>query len=311
MNSGLLLLAAIGAVMLDRWLGEPRQWHPLVGFGRLAGAIEARWRVENAIPRHGQILGLSAWLLAVVPLSLLALALCRLPWGLGWLASCLCLYFSLGARSLEQHVLAVIHPLEAGDLTTARVSLGRIVSRDTAVLDADGVTRAALETTLENGNDAVFGALFWFALLGGPGAVLFRLANTLDAMWGYKSPRYRNFGWAAARLDDALNWLPARLTALTYALLGNTTQAITSWRHQAHTWDSPNAGPVMASGAGSLGLILGGTASYQGVGEQRPLLGAGRNPIARDLHRGLGLVRKGLTVWLTTGIMAWFASQLI
>ncbi len=115
-----------------------------------------------------------------------------------------------------------------------------IVSRDPASLD---ITRAATESVLENGNDAVFGALFWFVVAGAPGVVVYRLANTLDAMWSYRNERYVDFGFAAARLDDLLNYVPARLTALTYAILGHTRSAWRCWRAQAHDWDSPNAGP--------------------------------------------------------------------
>jgi adenosylcobinamide-phosphate synthase len=143
----------------------------------------------------------------------------------------------------------------------------------------------------------VFGALFWFALAGAPGALLYRLANTLDAMWGYRTPRYRCFGWAAARLDAALNFIPARLTALTYALLGNTAVALHCWRQQARAWDSPNAGPVMASGAGSLVVRLGGAANYHGVCEQRPALGAGNAPSAPDIARATALVQRGAWLW--------------
>lgn len=294
----LLLMAACLAVIADRLLGEPRRWHPLVGFGGLARWIETRCRLGNVLPHHGRLLGVAAWGLAVLPPVMGAMLLCRLPWGLGWLVSAACLYFALGARSLEQHVGMVETALLDGDLPGARLAVGRIVSRDSAGLDATATARAALETTLENGNDAVFAALFWFALLGGPGAVLYRLANTLDAMWGYKSERYLYFGWGAARLDDVLNWLPARLTALTYALLGNTRQALDCWRRQASAWESPNAGPVMAAGAGSLGLVLGGAASYEGCMEPRSILGMGAAPAAKDIRRGLALVRRGLMLWL-------------
>jgi adenosylcobinamide-phosphate synthase len=114
----------------------------------------------------------------------------------------------------------VADDLASGDLDAARRHVGWMVSRQTTNLDAAGVAGACIESTLENGNDAVFGTLFWFALFGGAGALLFRLANTLDAMWGYRDQRFADFGWAAARLDDLLNFVPARLTALSYALCG-------------------------------------------------------------------------------------------
>ena len=128
--------------------------------------------------------------------------------------------------------------------------------------------------------------------------LLFRLANTLDAMWGYRTPRYLRFGWAAARIDDVLNALPARLTALTYAVLGNTRSALNCWRTQSAAWDSPNAGPVMAAGAGALQVQLGGAAIYHGVEELRPQLGEGAPAQARDIERALNLVYLGVLLWL-------------
>ncbi|HET6719849.1 MAG TPA: adenosylcobinamide-phosphate synthase CbiB, partial [Rhodocyclaceae bacterium] len=266
-----LALSALAAVLLDRLLGEPARWHPLVGFGRLASAVEARWRRTCAVrsssapaPHLQKISGIAAWSLVVMPaVVLVAILRSALPLAGQMLLDTLALYFALGAQSLAEHVRRVQADLQRGDLAAARTHVGWIVSRDTAQLDAAGVAKATVETTLENGNDAVFGALFWFVLLGAPGAVLFRLANTLDAMWGYKNERFLHFGWAAARLDDLLNYLPARLTALTYALFGRTGTALRCWRVQAPQWESPNAGPVMAAGAGSLGLELGGAAIYQ------------------------------------------------
>jgi len=178
-----------------------------------------------------------------------------------------------------------------------------IVSRDTADLDEEGISRATVESVLENGCDAIFGALFWFVLAGAAGAVLYRLANTLDAMWGYRTPRYRDFGWAAARLDDLLNWLPARLTALSYVAMGTKPAlAWRCWREQAPNWKSPNAGPVIAAGAGALGLALGGPARYHGEWQPRPALGEGLAPRAEDIGRAVALVRRALWLWL--GVIA-------
>src|SRR5690606_36271342 len=143
------------------------------------------------------------------------------------------LYLAIGQRSLLEDGQAVASALRLGDLTAAHAAVARMVSRDTASLDEQGVARAACESVLENGNDALFATLFWFCLLGAPGAVLYRLANTLDAMWGYRTAELERFGWAAARIDDLLNYLPARLVALSYALLGNTWRALRCWQLQA------------------------------------------------------------------------------
>jgi adenosylcobinamide-phosphate synthase len=282
------------AVLLDLWLGEPRRHHPLAGFGRLANWLEAR------LNRRRRVLGVLALLLAVLPPVLLAAVLARLP-HIGVLAEVLLLYLAIGATSLAQHGRAVAAALAGGDLALARQRVGWMVSRDTAALDEEGVARAATESVLENGNDAVFGALFWFVLLGAPGAVLYRLVNTLDAMWGYRSARFESFGWAAARMDDLLNWMPARLTALSYALLGDGRRALRCWREQGHHTESPNAGVVMAAGAGALGLQLGGPAVYHGVLEARPVLGAGTAPAASDIVRAIRLVQHSLWLWL--GVM--------
>lgn len=288
-------IALILGCMLDALLGEPRRAHPLVGFGCYAMWLEEILNLGAAQPLVARVCGVMALLLAVAPFVALAFWLEHLPHG--WLVDALLLYLALGARSLGEHARAIAAPLVAGDLVAARVALARIVSRDTSELDTSGVASATLESVLENGNDAIFGTLFWFALLGGPGAVMFRLANTLDAMWGYRTSRFLHFGWAAARFDDVLNYLPARLTAISYALLGRCRQAIACWRVQAPTWDSPNAGPVMATGAGALGVQLGGPARYHGEWEPRPALGCGARPAASDIERGLRLVRNTQLLW--------------
>lgn len=291
------VLCAVLAVGLDRWLGEPRRWHPLVGFGRVAAGLERRWNRGSRARRR--VVGLIAVALLVLGPALAVLLLMQqllLPIAL--LLHVVLLAFALGARSLHDHLRPIAQALARGDLPAARDLTSRIVSRDTAQAAPADLAKAAVESALENGNDAVFGALWWFALFGGPGALAFRLANTLDAMWGYRSERFEAYGWAAARLDDALNWVPARLTALSYALLGRTREAWRCWRRQAPQWPSPNAGPVMASGAGALGLALGGAAVYDGQVEQRAPLGEGRPAEAGDIRRALRLVDGTLVLWL-------------
>lgn len=282
--------AALAAVLLDRLLGEVRHFHPLVGFGNLAAAVEKRLNNRRLVP------GLFAWALVVPPF--VALAWLLRPYA-PFAVDVALLYFALGAQSLCEHAEAIAKPLQDGHLDEARQRVSWIVSRDTSALDESGVAKAGVESVLENGNDAIFGTLFWFALLGGPGALLFRLANTLDAMWGYRTERFNLFGRFAARFDDALNWVPARLTALTYALLGQTRNALACWRSQAPGWDSPNAGPVMSAGAGSLGVQLGGAAIYHGQEEIRPPLGTGPAPVAADLGRAIALIRHSLWLWLS------------
>ena len=250
-------LSCLAGVALDAALGEPRRGHPLVAFGTLADRLERHFNGPDG--RGWRSHGVTAWCLAVLPLTGLAWLLGSLP-GVGWLVEICLLYMALGLRSLGDHLLPVARSLRQGDLAEARLRVGFIVSRETRELDEHGIARAATESALENGSDAVFAALFWFVLAGAPGVVLYRLSNTLDAMWGYRNERFERFGWAAARIDDVLNFIPARLVALTYALLGQTRRAWRCWRTQAPLWDSPNAGPVMAAGAGALGVALGGSA---------------------------------------------------
>jgi len=286
------------AVLLDCVLGEPRRWHPLVGFGWLAQQVEARWNCARFSPRVRRLNGVLTLPLVVAPFvggTLLAVHYTAY----GFVIAVLSLYLALGAQSLAEHARRVQQALDGQDLPLARTRVGYLVSRDNAAMEAQDVARATVESVLENGNDAVFGALFWFVVAGAPGVVLYRLVNTLDAMWGYRTPRYTDFGWAAARLDDLLNFIPARLTACSYALLGQCARALRCWRAQAHAWESPNAGPVMAAGAGALGLQLGGPAMYHGALKMRPMLGAGVAPNSADIARALRLVSQSIVLWLS------------
>lgn len=287
-------LAVITAVLLDALLGEPKRWHPLVGFGWMANKIENVLN-QNMRPCLARLAGLSAWLLLLLPFTAISYLARHTPFA--WFTDVALLYLAIGAQSLSQHALQVHAPLSEGNLQQARRAISMIVSRDTSQLNETEIATATVESVLENGNDAIFGAIFWFVLLGGSGAVLFRLANTLDAMWGYRTPRFLYFGWAAARLDDILNLIPARLTALSYALCGHTRAALKCWMAQSSTWYSPNAGPVMSAGAGALEVQLGGNAVYHGTAKQRPTLGMGALANTQHILSATNLVKRSIALW--------------
>jgi len=294
----ILTLSILLAVTIDFWLGEPRNtYHPLVMFGKWASAIEMRLLNNEQSVFRQRVSGFLAVAIVLIP-CLLWLRLVPSWPPLQTTIDVLVLYFCIAARSLQQHALAVHSALADSDLPLARQQVGKIVSRQTEAMTEADVRRATIESVLENGADAVFAPLFWFVVLGPFGALLYRLSNTLDAMWGYKNRRYRYFGWMAARFDDVLNWMPARLTAISYAVLGNTAQALCAWRRHAHLLDSPNAGPVMTAGGGSLMLQLGGPACYHGEIKQKPWFGGERAPEDYDIPRACKLMYRVLLLWL-------------
>jgi len=291
------LTVAVG-VILDLLFGEPKRGHPLIGFGAFASRLEKRLnRSPEARAAVGR--GAAAWCLAVLPP--VVAVVCLQYWltsGLSLVVDCLLVYFCIAYRSLREHLNAVHEPLIKGDIRGARRAIGRIVSRDCEDMSEADISKAAAESTLENGSDGIFASIFWFVVAGAPGVLLHRLANTLDAMWGYKNARFLGFGKFAARTDDILNWLPARLVALSYALLGDRAQALRAWRTQAKACASPNGGPVMAAGAAALNLRVGGDAFYQWQRQQRPTLGFGLPPGTDDLPKVQRLIDQTLALWL-------------
>ncbi len=307
----MVTLSIVIALLADRIFGEIKRFHPLVAFGRLASWVETGCRRlfhapvpasdGAAAPREGlQLLaGALAWILLVIPpTALMAYLQTTLNVWLAMLVDVIVLYFCIGGRSLAEHARAVARRLHAGDLDRAREQVSRIVSRDTADLDRPSILKAAIESVLENGSDAVLAPVFWFVVAGAPGVLCYRLCNTLDAMWGYRNDRYLYFGRLAARMDDVLNWLPARCCALSYALAGRVQVALRCWHSQAPLWDSPNAGPVIAAGAGALRLRLGGPAHYDGVLRRRPILGEGSQPELVDIEASLAILRRATGIWL-------------
>lgn len=294
------------ALILDYFFSElPNRIHPLVGFGKLAQHLERDWNLSTNVDAYRFWMGLAALILLVfIPVLVLIFLLFILPLWANILLQALILWFCIGWQSLIAHAQAIAFLLSEHNLIAAREALGFIVSRDTEQLSEQKIAAATIESVLENGNDAIFASLFWFVVGGAPAALAHRLVNTLDAMWGYRNDRFEYFGKAAARLDDGLNYIPARLTALSYALFAHQSKtALSCWQRQAKKHDSPNAGVVMATGAAALNLRLGGRAIYHGKQEKRPVFGFGKKPVQEDIKYTLRLIHKSLILWFVV-IMA-------
>jgi len=312
-----ILLCVLLAFILDFILGEPKRFHPLVGFGNLALAIEKRLNNDALRKWGGRMSGVMAWWLVVIPLCLMSYILdeyLKSYTEINVLVGGVILYVAIGWQSLLQHAMNIAAPLQQNNMSGARAGVSMIVSRDSQDLDEAGIAKAATESVLENGADAIFSALFWFVVAGIPGVVLYRLSNTLDAMWGYKNTRFLHFGWCAARMDDVLNFVPARLTALSYALVGHTKIALYCWRLQGMNWKSPNAGPVMAAGAGALNVSLGGAAQYHSQLQHRPDLGPenSQKPVtAGSIVKACSLVNRALALWLTVLVIMLLSGEFL
>ena len=273
--------------LADQRLGDPRRGHPVAGFGALALRLEERLYGDDKL--RGAVFEATLVGAAVGLGALLERALKGHP-ALRPLVVAVATWTVLGGRSLAREAEAIADHLQAGDLPAARNRVRNLVSRDPDTLDADDLARAALESVAENTSDAVVAPLFWGAVAGLPGLLGYRAINTLDAMVGYRNDRYRNFGWAAAKLDDLANLLPARisggLAVLTAPLVGGRpTDALRAVRDQSGRHPSPNGGVVEAAFAGALRVTLGGRNTYGGVEEDRGELGHGPAPSAADLAR--------------------------
>lgn len=308
------------ALFLDRILGEPTRFHPLVGFGKLANCLAAKFNHQSASTAPGQLLatksrlkGMLCWMLLVLPLPVTLWAInymsvdyanntdSTLTLALMWLLNSLLLYLAIGLQSLKQHAMQIHQPLTTGDLQRARHFTGYMVSRDTKTLTANDMSRAAVESVLENGHDGVIASLFYFVIGGAPFVVLHRLTNTLDAMWGYKTPPFLHFGWWAARADDHLGWLSTYCTSLLYILaspqpLGFNILSET-WQ-QAKNYKSQNGGRCMATGASVLGFTLGGVSQYQGKTIHSPVLGRGRDVALDGIPRSVKLVTRSAWIFV-------------
>lgn len=292
------MLVALGIEAVLGWPGAlyRRCGHPVTWLGALIAALDRRWNCGGRRRLKGAaaaalVIGLAgaagALVQAVLPAGVWGVVLAGLvAWPL------------VAARSLHDHVAAVARPLAAGDLEGARAAVAMIVGRDPLALDEPGVARAALESLAENASDGVIAPLFWGAVAGLPGIAAYKAINTLDSMIGHRTARHGDFGWAAARIDDVANLIPARLTALLVALAGGRFR--TAWRvvqRDARHHRSPNGGWPEAAMAGALGVRLSGPRIYADRVAAEPWLNAGAgDPGAAELWRGLAVYRRAVAL---------------
>lgn len=281
--SGAALLAGYGADLLA---GDPARWHPVAGFGRLAGATErlayAPSRARGTLVTGALVAGAAAAAELLARRVSRRATLAAVTWA------------ALGGRSLRRQARAVSEQIQRGELGQARAGLTWLCGRDPSELDGPALGRAVVESLAENTSDAVVGALLWGAVAGPGGVAAYRAANTLDAMFGHRDEHYRAFGWSAARLDDVMNWPAARLSAALTCLLaplvgGSPVRTLATVRRDGAAHPSPNAGRVEAAFAGALGVRLGGPLVYRGVAEFRPYLGDGRMATPDDVERAARL----------------------
>ncbi len=306
------------AFVLDLILGDPATWpHPVRWIGRVLEKTEPFFYGKQSGAKAQRFRGALFWFFHVSwVLSCVSLVLTVASWiheGLVALLGIWLAYTSLATRSLYDAAQSVAVALKARHLEEARRRLSHIVSRNTEHLDEEGIWRALLETVSENISDGVIAPLFYLAIAGPAGAMLYKAVNTMDSMVGYKNDRYLHFGWWAARADDVLNWIPARLSALALLMAGALCGM--DWRHaravmkrDAPKTSSPNAGYPEAVAAGLLGIMLGGPAVYFGKPVRKPTLGdALKVPDEEAFRRMICLLFVGATLGAMLAVLVRFA----
>lgn len=296
----------VAALIVEACVGYPHAIyrairHPVVWLGIAIDALERRWNRPEFGDWTRRALGVATVLLVAGGAAFVGYVVQTLAANVsfGMVLAALIASTGLAQHSLFTHVRAVLQPLIHGDLVTARREVGQIVGRDTAELNESGVAGAALESLAESFNDGIVAPAFWLFVGGLPGLFAYKALNTADSLIGHREPRWRMFGWAAARADDVANLIPARFAGALLALAGGGGLFV-MWR-DAPKHASPNAGWPEAAMAGALRIRLGGPTAYDGVMHERPSFGAGSSPTVDDLKRGL-------RIYVTACGLLWLAA---
>lgn len=292
-------MGAAAGLAIDRIMGEPpADAHPVAGFGQIMERVEHGLWADQRLPG-------AAYAATGVAIGAIG--------GLFMRSTAAAVGVAAAGRELRSIALSIAKAVTDGDLPAARAALPSLVGRDPEELDESGIAAAVIESIAENSVDAVIAPAFWGAVAGAPGAAAYRAINTMDAMVGRRSQRYQNFGWAAARLDDAANYIPARIFAALMAAtsperVGEIREAV---RRDAPSHPSPNAGVAEAAVAGALGRELGGPLCYQGVAEDRPVLGSGSRPTADDIPSAVRLADRVEIAAVGLLLLVWLIDWLV
>ena len=284
------------AYFIDLVIGDPPDWpHPVKWMGRMISFFEMRWNKGERKLLKGALMLLTVLLAVFLIITFIVLIGYKIHPVLGILLESLIISATIAQKSLKQASLEVYQPLKDGDLKTARVKLSYIVGRDTDTLDEAEIARGAIETVAENTSDGVTASLFWALLGGAPLAFVYRATNTCDSMVGHINERYKEFGWASAKWDDVLNWIPSRLTGMLM-LLGNKPRKTSfhkAWSvmfRDAKKHPSPNSGWGEAAVASILGIQLGGLNYYKGLISNRAKMGEPIQPIQPEHIREANII---------------------
>lgn len=294
-----ILIIVLLAILLDHLIPDRHGFKPFVWYRDWAESIEERF--NGGKRTHG----IGAVVLATLPIVAGVFLIHYILGELGWILriafDVVVLYLCVDIHRLGKTAGAISSALESGDLSEADEKLRELTGKNASDKSDTNIARAAVEGVLKQGNSLIVSPIFWFILLGPVGAVLQRLSCILDSLWGHRYERFAEFGWAAARFDDLMGWIPARITALSYALMGSFEDALHCWRKRVGVWSDINSGPLLASGFGAMHMQI-CEAAEEGEYEER-VSDLTVVPDAGHVHRAVALVWRVLLLWLAVGIL--------
>jgi adenosylcobinamide-phosphate synthase len=293
------LVIILLALVLDRWLPERGGFRLWVWYSDWAESIEQRF--NGGLRSQGAFAVILAIAPIIVAIFLATFVLGQIAGALAFLFAAAVLYLCVDLYRLGDVAQAVAAALENGDVAHAAARLKELTGKDTVETTEAGVAHATVEAVLKQANSLVIAPIFWFLVFGPLGAMLQRLAAVLDRLWGHRTARFAEFGWAAARLDDLLSWIPARITALSYAVMGSFEDALHCWRRQAGMWSDISSGPLLASGLGALHLDTCEDGEKDAYGNMA--INPAALPDAGDVQRAVALVWRVMLFWLAVGLL--------